>query len=178
MAWTAPRTFTAGSAPTASDLNTFVRDNMLETIAAKATDSGGLFCANGVNSVAERLGKKSFVNTNESTTSTTFTDLATAGPSVTITSGPGGAVCWWCCTVSNTTTAISVMSVVITGAAAGNTAASASDERAISTTNLRGISQFVFYDGLTEGSNTFTAKYRVTGGTGSFRRRRLVVFPM
>jgi hypothetical protein len=31
---------------------------------------------------------------------------------------------------------------------------------------------------LTPGSNTFTAKYRVASGTGTFLSRRIVVFPL
>jgi hypothetical protein len=32
--------------------------------------------------------------------------------------------------------------------------------------------------GLTPGSNTFTAKYRITGGTGTWRDRDIVVIPL
>jgi hypothetical protein len=31
---------------------------------------------------------------------------------------------------------------------------------------------------LTAGSNTFTAKYQVTAGTGSFSERRIIVIPL
>jgi hypothetical protein len=178
MAWTAPKTFLASSSLTAADLNTYVRDNLLETIAAKATDNGGLFTSSGTNAVAERLAKKSFISTEQTTTSTAYTDLATAGPSVTVTSGPGGALAFWCSRALNSTTGYSIVSLAITGAAGANAAAAASDDRELSSNRNRQYSQVVYYDGLTAGSNTFTMKYRVTAGTGTFSRRRLIVFPM
>ncbi len=35
-----------------------------------------------------------------------------------------------------------------------------------------------FVTGLTAGSNTFTAKYRVTGGTGTYLNRTIIVIPL
>lgn len=182
MAWTTPRTFTAGSSLSSADLNLYLRDNMLETMAAKATEEGGIFCASATNEISERLTKRSEVLAAETTTSFSYTDLATSGPAVTITSGSGGAICWFGSLLDNNTSGFSAnMSVTITGAAAAAAAAPADDDRALvgggSGQDIQS-SQVIFYDGLTAGSNTFTCKYRVSGGgTGTFRRRRLVVFP-
>ena len=51
MAWTAPQTWTVGQVVTASDMNTDVRDNMLETAPAKAAAAGDMFYATAVNAI-------------------------------------------------------------------------------------------------------------------------------
>jgi hypothetical protein len=51
MAWTAPRTWVTDEVVSASQLNTHVRDNLLETAPAKATASGELFEATGANAL-------------------------------------------------------------------------------------------------------------------------------
>jgi len=40
-----------------------------------------------------------------------------------------------------------------------------------------GASDVSLWTALTPGSNTFTAKYRVSSGTGSFSARRILVMP-
>lgn len=52
MAWTAPRTWTTGELVTAALLNTHVRDNLLESAAAKVTTAGDLVYATGANALA------------------------------------------------------------------------------------------------------------------------------
>jgi len=51
MAWTAPKTWTTGSIVTASDLNTYVRDDFLETVPAKVTTAGDIVVATGANTI-------------------------------------------------------------------------------------------------------------------------------
>lgn len=48
MAWTTPKTWIAGEVITGADLNTELRDNMLETMTAKATTAGYL-CTRSAN---------------------------------------------------------------------------------------------------------------------------------
>lgn len=56
MAWTAPRTWAVGEVVTAAIMNTHVRDDLLETAAAKVTTQGDLVYATGANALA-RLAK-------------------------------------------------------------------------------------------------------------------------
>lgn len=55
MAWTSPRTWVTAELITASQMNTHVRDNELETAPAKATTKGDGFWATGANAIV-RLG--------------------------------------------------------------------------------------------------------------------------
>lgn len=55
MAWTAPRTWVTGEVVTAAQLNTHLRDNLLETSAATAVAAGDLILANAANSMGSRL---------------------------------------------------------------------------------------------------------------------------
>ena len=54
MPWTDPITFYDGDPLTAAQLNTFIRDNLLETAPAKATREGRLITTASIHSVAER----------------------------------------------------------------------------------------------------------------------------
>lgn len=178
MAWTAPMTAVSGSVYTAAQFNTFTRDNLNETAPAKATTNGGYFVAIGLNEIAERVGARETITTSETTTSTSYTDLPTVGPTVTVDTGPFALVIWGA-QMSNSTADLSTrMSIEVTGASS----IAESDTRALSfdPSSANGIfqgSHAVFYDDLTPGSNTFTAKYRVAGGTGTYLRRRLIVLP-
>jgi hypothetical protein len=179
MSWTAPMTAVAGSVYTAAQFNTFVRDNLLETAPAKATTTGSLFVGTGVNTIAERIPAKSRLSTGETTTSTSYTNLATVGPTVTVTTGTDALVLATC-TVQNNTSGTNVYSSYeISGA----TTVAATDDRAIFITTAAANQGFrasiaYFEDALTPGSNTFTAKYRVISGTGTFTNRMLTVIPL
>lgn len=171
-------TAVAGSVYTAAQFNTFVRDNLNETAPAKATTLGGYFVTTSLNEVAERIGQRQTIVTSETTSSTSFTDLATVGPEVTVTTGELALVLWGAQMVNDTTDTTVRASVDVTGAST----IAASDVRALSYQTSSAGSLFqgshvVFYDDLTPGSNTFTMKYRVGAGTGTFLRRRLIVLP-
>lgn len=56
MAWTSPRTWVALETVTASQLNTHLRDNLLETAPAKVTTQGDMIYATGANAIT-RLAK-------------------------------------------------------------------------------------------------------------------------
>lgn len=173
MAWTSPKTWVAGATLTASDLNTHIRDNLLETAPAKATETGALIVSSGVNEVAERVVRSAYISTSQTTTSTSFTDLSTAGPSVTTTTGTTALAIWGCRVDNSGASSLSVMSCAVTG----STAVGASDSRYFGGSAFVTGTMAVFYSALTPGSHTFTCKYRVTGGTGTFERRRLTVIP-
>lgn len=170
-------TAVSGSVYTAAQFNTFVRDNLNETAPAKATTPGGYFVTSTLNEIVERIGNRETIATSETTTSTSFTDLTTTGPTVTVTTSSLALVIFGC-EQSNSGTGSTRTSVDVTGA----TTVAAADIRSLT---LGGVtagaelqaSHAVFYDALMPGSNTFTMKYRVSSGTGTFSRRRLIVLP-
>jgi hypothetical protein len=169
-------TAVAGSVYTAAQFNTFVRDNLNETAPAKATTNGGYFVATALNEIAERVGNRETIADQEATTSTSFDDLATGGPTVTVTTGSLALVIFGC-ELTNSGGGSSRASVEVSGASS----ISAEDIRSLTFGGLAGAllqaSHAVFYDDLQPGVNTFTMKYRVSSGTGTFRRRRLIVLP-
>lgn len=132
--------------------------------------SNGL-CGSALNNAGQ-----DFVPTLESTGSISYTDLATAGPTVTLTTGPQVLV-YFQGTLGVTSGGPAFMSVAISGA----TTRAASDEYALEnpdTVFAFTSSYSVLLAGLTPGVNTFQAKYR-SASTGSvfFSRRRLIVVP-
>lgn len=170
-------TAVASSVFTAAQFNTFLRDNLNETAPAKASTSGAHFAVSGTNEISERLSKTASVLTSETTTSTSFTNLATVGPEVTVTTGPYAlVVVHGSC--ENTGAGASRMAYEVSGA----TSIAAADNRGIAAFGVAGAgalaSGVALHTDLTPGSNTFTAKYRVASGTGTFVSRRIVVFPL
>lgn len=118
----------------------------------------------------------STVATSQTTTSTSYTDLTTSGPSVTLTTGTTALVVLTGRLSMNTVNQAALMSFAVSGAtttAAADTACIYMDSRggADQTAQVTAIYQVT----LTAGSNVFTAKYRVTGGTGTFVNRTLMV---
>lgn len=179
MAWNAPLTWAGNQVPTASQLNAQLRDNLLETMPAKATSVGSIFVGTGVNSISERFVDMAKVNTLETTSSTSYTNLATVGPSVTLTTGTSAFVFHGCHLHNNTLDEYAYMSWAVSGA----TTIAASDGVALiigaltgTQTNSGGMVDIV--TNLTPGVNTFTAKYRVSAGTGTFIRRNIAVIPI
>lgn len=178
MAWTVPKTWVGGEVPTAALLNAQLRDNMLETMPAKATTSGQIFVGNGVNSIVGRVPDGARVTTGETTTSTSYTDLATVGPSVTITHGVYAAI-FWSCSIQNTTAnADTYMSWAMTGSntrAAGDLYSVRQD--GVPASNVWRMGSVDIHSGLTPGTTTFTAKYRCDSGTASYSDRFIAVIP-
>lgn len=180
MAWTTPLTAVANAALTAAQWNASVRDNLAETAPAKATTAGGIFVATGSNSLAQRIPSSATVVTSQTTVSTTFTDLATTGPAVTVTTGPACIVSISCdASNSATANAAAYMGIDISGA----TVAGAGSDRALMVNPSSSAGAGVQATrttmlAVTGGSNTFTSKYRVNSGTGTFLRRELVAIPL
>jgi hypothetical protein len=164
---------------TAAQWNTHVRDNLNETAPAKATMASSHFVGVGPNEIAERMCASQNIGTNETTTSVNYTDLATIGPAVTTVTG-NSAIIFLKAGLENTgISASSFMGFEVTGASS----LAASDTSAI---NIAGTAQNTRFrmgsaymlNSLTAGTNTFTAKYKVGAGTGSFNQRQLAVFPL
>ena len=169
-------TAVANATFTAAQFNTHVRDNLNETGPAKATTAGRIFVATGSNAIAERAIESATVATNESSASTSYVDIATTGPSVTLTTGTRALVI---------VTAQMHNGTADTECRAGFAVSGASTVAASDTTALRTTSATTFdayrascithQTGLTAGSNTFKMQYCVSAGTGQFQNRHIVV---
>ena len=158
MAWATPIIHAVGDILTASDWN--ITSNDLSFLGDLQT---------------------AFVGTTESTTSSTFTNLATVGPSVTLVTGSGAIVTLGALLGNNSAGGSALMGFTISGAT--TTAASALAALRIGN-GASGASNsiqasFVVGIGTTAGTNTFTAQYEQTGGgTATFSARQITVQPL
>lgn len=120
------------------------------------------------------------VATNQTTTSSAYTDLGTVGPAVTLTSVGTRAFILWSNHGSNDTANAGHIS---TYAISGDTTLAAGDTNGIlwhehaKAGGSDESSQWALVT-ITPGSNTYTMKYKRAGGAGtaSFERRRIMVF--
>jgi hypothetical protein len=118
------------------------------------------------------------VNTNQNTSSTTYTDLATVGPAVTLTTGTKALVIVTALQFP-ATNQLGYMSFAVSGA----TTIAASDlyaniVRDDSANNDARASAVTRLDTLTAGSNTFTAKYRCSATLGAYIDREICVIDL
>jgi hypothetical protein len=116
------------------------------------------------------------VATQQTTASVTYTDLATSGPAVTVTTGTKVLVIISAGEMRNQNSSGECdMSFAVSGA----TTTAAADATSVGITSAASNETFrptgAFVITVTAGSNTFTAKYRVGGGTGVFANRRISV---
>ena len=125
------------------------------------------------------------VATQQSTSSTSFTDLATAGPAVTVTIGSNGLalVSINCATFNGTAGDGSVMGFAVSGANTISPSIAQSiawqNPTNITAVGSIGTSAVFLLTGLSSGSTTFTAKYQILiGGTASFQTRYIAVVPL
>lgn len=119
----------------------------------------------------------------ETSTSTSYTDLATAGPAVTVTIGANGLALVILYSYLQGSSAASGHSAFYGFAISGATTQAAADNAALRyqpwTGNALGkLGASFVVTGLTPGSNTFTAKYKVDGSTGTWIDRRISVVPL
>lgn len=173
-------TAVAGATFTAAQFNQYVRDNLNETAPAKATAASQLFVSTGANAIATRTPATAAVATNQTTTSTSYADLATLGPQITATTGTIAMVWFGAAQAHSLNDNESAYSVGVSGASTvgASNAWQHSTDGVTAGNYVRGSSFHVF-TGLTPGSNIFTMKYRVgAAGTGSFQNRELAVLPL
>lgn len=125
--------------------------------------------------------ESAYVATSQSTSSTSYTDLATAGPAATAVVGTTGFlfVGVTCKTTPDTSAGTSFMGIALSGA---NTLAAA-DKYAVefrrdanATLAMWGGSWLI--TGLTPGSTTVTAKYKVGANNASFEHRHVFAIPL
>lgn len=184
MAYSTPLTAVANATLTAAQWNASVRDNILETPAAKATATGRMYISNGVNSIAERVPTRvKTVGGPQGTTSATPTDLLTVGPTVgPLTTGTSAIYVVSAYISHATATSGGYMGVTVSGASSVAMDLLDSLRKISATTSLKEKCSYVgMYAGsLTAGSNTFTAKYASTsaGTTATFEERELIVLPL
>jgi hypothetical protein len=181
MAWSTPLTAVSNATLTAAQWNASVRDNLLETAVAKATTATGIFVATGTNTIAQRVGNSDNVSTDQATSSTTYADLSTVGPSVTATTGVAAIVMLGCWMTNSTGGARSIMSYSMSGAtttAAQDLTGASVQITTSSSSCYVGSSRTYLHTGLTAGSTTFKAQYKVSAGTGNFSNRTLSVLPL
>jgi len=195
MAWTAPRTWVHDAVVTAAQLNEQIRDNLNETMCAKARTNGGHFTTlealdvegdpddENHTHIVERKCASHRIATSETLTgaASTWTDLTTVGPTVSVETGQQ-ALIFMSCTMMNTVTSFqSVMSWEISGAT--NRVVyfdpiSLIEDGAKQVGAPWNFSQADHMRGLVPGLNTFTCKYRKGGGDATFKNRFLAVFPL
>ena len=157
MSWTAPRTWVTGEVVTAALLNTHVRDNLIDLDRRTSPN-------------------EATVNTGQTTSSLSYTDLATVGPAVTQTIGSTGkALVALYASLMNTTNNYALAGYAVSGASVVAAADLSALQHGSSVAIRAGA--VLLQLGLTPGSNTFTMKYRKDAGAGvsDFTGRRIAV---
>lgn len=179
MAYSTPLTAVSNATLTAAQWNASVRDNMLETPAAKATTAGRIFVSTGANGIAERVIDSATVSASQTTTSTTYANLLTTGPTVPVTTGTRALVLGAAFMSSNSIGQKSWISCAVSGATtvAANDAIGHEFQVYGSNAEHRGTFATLFKS-LTAGSNTFTMQYRVSAGTTTYQDRELTVIAL
>ena len=203
MAWTAPKTFSAGSVLTAAELNTHLRDNMLETSAATVTTAGDFAYADAANSMGSRLAIGAAnthlvsdgtdpvwgaIGTDTDSAQATWTngsylklDALTGGTplggsvEVAVTTGTQALVLWKARLETSAAGSITSMSYSVSGAST----ISAGDTQAIwyESSGNGDVANFGGFDlvTVTAGANTFALEAKVNGGTGSLQHAEIIV---
>lgn len=178
MAWVTPPTFVSGNVLTAAQLNILSGD-LNETAVAKASAGGQLFVSTAANALAVRTPANATVLTSETTASTTFANLATVGPSVTVTTGTSALVIVSCEMSNNTIGGFAYSGHDITGSSGIPADSSRTVNCRAAATNTGIHASFALHQGsLIAGSSTFKMMYQISAaGTGAFQNRTISVVP-
>jgi hypothetical protein len=119
-----------------------------------------------------------FTLASETTASTSYTNLATVGPQVSVTTGTLALVLFACGIDNTVTNGASEASVMVTGASSVAASTDWSLRRdGLASSNSLILGRAHMFSGLTPGTNTFRMQYKVGSGTGSFFNREIVVLP-
>jgi hypothetical protein len=187
---------------TSSDVNGFLADQVVMRFggtAARAAGFGGSgepVLAEGMLSYLDDQNRLELYNgsvwvpvgwadgasiaTGQGTSSTSYTDLATVGPQVTVTTGTKAIVAISSGIGRSADGNTGFISVAVSGASS----ISATDDFSAAASFSRAgfgmrISRTLLITGLTAGSNTFTMKYKVDGGIApDWYQRSIVVWPL
>lgn len=144
MTWTAPMTAVERAIWSSAQWNAHVRDNLLETMAGRATTAGRHFVSTGAGAIAERACASAVVATSQTRSNAAYGDLTTAGPAVTVTCG-SEALVWIACESATSATPGTPEVFITDTATAADSAAYAADG-----TNL-GSAQL--FQGVSDGVN-------------------------
>lgn len=170
-------TAVATNAITAAQWNAQIRDNFAETEGAKATGTAAYLVATGANALISRTMRTGDSSAVESTSSTSYTDLGTPGPSVTVTTGTSAIVFITAEAQTNTANSSHKFTFEVSGA----TTIAASDDWAVILDGNYDLSPVRRSSAhrvtLTGGSNVFKMKYAVGSGVGTFGKRQIAVLP-
>jgi hypothetical protein len=160
MSWSAPPTAVTGAIITAAFWNTGGRDNLVDLDRRTSPTAAT-------------------VDTGQTTSSLSYTDLATAGPAVAVTIGSTGkALVAIYASLANTTNNYALAGYAVSGASTVAAADLAALQHGSSIAIRAGAT--LLHESLIAGSNTFTMKYRKDAGAGTadFTGRRILVTPL
>lgn len=147
-------------------------------LSASATLSDPTFTGNVVWSGATLRAATASVATQQSTASTSPTDLATSGPAVTVTTGTKALVIVGASLGTLTTGMDATMGFAVSGASTVAASIPNASRNYINQSGMR-WSSVILLTGLTAGSNTFTAKYwSANATTAYFADRYITVIDM
>lgn len=178
-------TFTVGEVLTAANVNNYLMKQTtivctsgtrpgspVQGMVIFETDTGLVSIYNGTVWV-NVTPKSASVATQEATSSTSYVDLTTPGPAVTVLTGTSALITIATSAFLTSATVPAHMSVAVSGA----TSLAAADAQSAEQSSQNGfsVSRTYLLTGLTAGSNTFTAKYRVGSNTGNWYKRGLTV---
>lgn len=171
MTWSTLPTYTDGTVLDASKLNA-IKANINETAPAKATTAGYHFVSTGTNHIEERAIVSDKILTQQTTTSTTYTNLSTTGGIAALTTGVKALIMHGC-QMFNDTTSACWSSYELSGA----TSSSPNNDRAVTCEANANDSFRMSYCELqvtNPGVNVFIQKYRVSAGQGTFDDRHII----
>jgi hypothetical protein len=177
MTWTALPAYSDGNALTAAQM-TAIKDNINETVPAHASNAGSWFISTGPNAVVGRSIDADSVLTQQTTTSTSYVNLTTVGPTIGHSVGVSAIISISCQMFNSGSTSSNWSSYEVSGA----TTRVADDIHAISCEAASATQAFkmgaTFLETLTAGFNTLTQKYRVGSNTGTFDDRHMVMMAL
>lgn len=179
MAWTSPFTAVAGTTLTASQWNTFLRDNLNAQGPTSATAASQLLVTTGFGGLTMRTPGVNYVSTSDTTSSASYVALDSDGAEVTAITGTLAMVTIGT-SVSNSTAGCGGRASIDLS---GDTERAADEINVVAADsgNISDAFKMTFttiYDPINAGSNIFGMRYRASGGgTASFSGRLIVVVP-
>lgn len=176
MAWTAPKTWSPELGVTAAELNTHVRDQLLELGPAKATAAGQILMSAGTHEVAMRGIVSDQADSVVTTTSTSPTTLGGGTPSVSVTHG-GAFLIYFASRMRK----LSGTGVMNCGpAVVGEAGYGAVIGRAVrrQSDKIARFAGHVLHFGLEPGTHTVRLEYWTSNGEAEYAHRTIAVWPL
>ena len=172
--------YTATTGTTVTGLTALVANDVVEIFSAVARTVADVYTQTQSDTKYSLKTVADKIDTSQTVTSTSYVDMATVGPTVTLTTGTSVLVNVGAFLIANAANN-AYMGFTVSGAST----LAASDNNSLQWSNASVTTNFalratrqVLVTGLTPGVNTFTSKYRVTGGTGTIADRTISVQPI